>query len=421
MKGFAELTSINVALKNFFEKVHIEKLESEVVPVSATLGRVLSKDFFCPRDLPSFDRSAVDGFAVIAEDVFGASESNPVVLSVIGRLDIGRITEQVLRRGEAMQIATGAQLPKGADAAVMVEFTEVTGSGKVEVSRSIAPYENISIKGEDVKEGQLILKAGTFLQPQDIGILVALGITDVEVRRKPIVAIISTGNELVELGSEIQLGKIVDSNRPTLLSLVKISGAKSVDLGIVTDDPEKINEKIKLGLSLADLMLVSGGTSVGERDFLPNVVNKLGTPGVIVHGIAMRPGRPVALCAIGSKPIVLLPGFPVAAMIAYDVFVEPIILSMLGALTRRYERQTVTASALRRVPSSSGIRSFVRVFVMRRMGRIVFEPIRSTGSGVISSMVKANGMLVIPEDKEGVEEGEVVEIILLRPIDGASE
>ena len=167
--------------------------------------------------------------------------------------------------------------------------------------------------------------------------------------------------------------------------------------------------------------LASGGTSVGERDLLPDVVNSLGRPGVIVHGIAMRPGRPTALCAVEGKPIVLLPGFPVAAMIAYEVFAEPIILRMLGASTRLWERPTVRAEALRRVPSSLGNRSFVRVIVMKKEGRHVFELLRATGSGIISSMVKANGMLIISENKEGVEEGETAEIILLRPIEEGKE
>jgi molybdenum cofactor synthesis domain-containing protein len=241
-------------------------------------------------------------------------------------------------------------------------------------------------------------------------------LTKIQVTRKPLVAILSTGNELVELGSEIPLGRIVDSNRPILHAMTEISGAEPLDLGIVPDERNKIYEKMKMGLNSSDLILASGGSSVGEHDILPDVVNSLGSPGVLIHGVAMRPGRPVALCIVDGKPIVLLPGFPVAAMVAYDVFVEPIIKRMLGASTRFYEQPSVMAIALRRVPSSPGNRSFVRVLVMRKGGRIVFEPLRASGSGVISSMVRANGMLIIPEYKEGVEEGEEAKVVLLRSI-----
>jgi molybdopterin molybdotransferase len=417
MKGFARLTPIKEALSEFFAKVNVGKLQSVEVPLHAATGRALSKDLICPRDVPSFDRSAVDGYAIRAEDVYGASETNPIVLSVKGISRVGNPPPEILAKREAMKIATGAPIPHGADAVVMVEFTEITGPGKVEVYRSLTPGENVSAKGEDVKEGQLILRAGTFLKPQDIGIIAALGLPRVEVSRKPVIAVLSTGNELVDLGSETPSGKIVDSNRPTLLAMVEASGAEPVDLGIAPDERNSIIACIEKGLAQADVILASGGTSVGERDLLPDVVNSLGEPGVIVHGIAMRPGRPVALCAVKGKPIVLLPGFPVAAMIAFDVFVEPIIMRMLGASTRLCARATVKAEALRRVPSSPGNRSFVRVLVMKSGERTVFEPIRSTGSGVISSMVKANGMLVIPENKEGVEEGEMVNVVLLRSLE----
>ncbi len=421
MKGFAKLTSIDEAVDKFFKKINVKKLEPEEISTVAALRRVLATDILCPRNVPPFDRSAVDGYAIRAEDVFGASNTNPIVLSVKGISSTGKVPEQSLRRGEAMPIATGAPLPEGANTVVMIEFTEATGFNKVEVYRPISPGENVSTKGEDVKKGQLILKAGTFLRPQDIGILAALGLAKIQVTRKPLVAILSTGNELVELGSEMPLGKIVDSNRPVLHAMAEMSGAEPLDLGIMPDERKKIYEKMKMGLNSSDLILASGGTSVGEHDILPEVVNSLGSPGVLIHGVAMRPGKPVALCLVDDKPIVLLPGFPVAAMVAYDVFVEPIILRMLGASARFYERPSVMAIALHRVPSSLGNRSFVRVLVKRKGGRIVFEPLRISGSGVISSMVKANGLLVIHEYKEGVEEGEKAKVILLRPIEEEKE
>jgi molybdenum cofactor synthesis domain-containing protein len=392
-------------------------MKTEPLPIVTSLGRVLAKDVLCTRDVPPFDRSAVDGYAVKAEDVFGASETNPIVLNVKGKSSTGIIPDRVLEKGSTMQIATGAPMPRGADAVVMVEYTETTDSSRVEIYGTVTPGENVSLQGEDVKKNDLILKPGTFLKPQDIGILAALGVSEIDVMRKPRVGILSTGNELVSLGSEIPRGTIFDSNKPMLLSMVQLSGAEPIDLGTAIDVREDIAERLRAGLESTDMILTSGGTSVGERDLLPDTVNTLGSPGVLVHGVAMRPGRPVALCAVDEKPIILLPGFPVAALIAYDVFVEPIILRMLGASVGQNESPTIKARATRRIPSSPGIRSFVRGQVLRRNGATLFEPLRSAGSSVISSMVRANGMLVIPENKEGVEEGEEVVVRLLRTME----
>jgi molybdenum cofactor synthesis domain-containing protein len=410
------LIPIADAISHFFSRVALKKMKTESVPIVTSLGRVLAKDVTCIRDVPPFDRSAVDGYAVKAEDVFGASETNPIVLTVQGKSSTGIIPNEILEKGAAMQIATGAPMPNGADAVVMVEYTQTTGSSRVEVYGTVTPGENVSAQGEDVKKNDLILKSGVFLKPQDIGILAALGISDIDVIMKPRVGILSTGNELVNLGQEIPEGTIFDSNKPMLLSMVQLSGAEPIDLGTAVDQKKDIADKLRVGLESTDMILTSGGTSVGQHDLLPDIVNTLGPPGVLVHGVAMRPGKPVALCAVGEKPIILLPGFPVAALIAYDVFVEPIILRMLGASIGLNELPTIKATAERRIPSSPGVRSFVRGRVHRRNGEYIFEPLRATGSGIISSMVKANGMLVIPENKEGVEEGEEVEIRLLRAI-----
>ncbi|MCJ7770135.1 molybdopterin molybdotransferase MoeA [Candidatus Bathyarchaeota archaeon] len=416
-KGFQRLIPIDEAISHFFSRVALNKMKTESLPITASLGRVLAKDITCIRDVPPFDRSAVDGYAVKAEDVFGALGTNPIVLTVQGKSSTGIIPNGILEKGATMQIATGAPMPNGADAVVMVEYTQITGSSKVEIYGTVTPGENVSAQGEDVKKNDLILKSGIFLKPQDIGILAALGISDIDVMMKPRIGILSTGNELVNLGQEIPEGTIFDSNKPMLSSMVQLSGAEPIDLGTAVDQKKDIADKLRAGLESADMILTSGGTSVGQHDLLPDIVNTLGPPGVLVHGVAMRPGKPVALCAVGEKPIILLPGFPVAALIAYDVFVEPIILRMLGASIGLNESPTIKATAERRIPSSPGVRSFVRGRVLRRNGKNIFEPLRATGSGIISSMVRANGMLVIPENKEGVEEGEEVEIRLLRAIE----
>lgn len=316
-----------------------------------------------------------------------------------------------------MRIATGAPLPQGAEAVVMLEYAEEVGGSRVEVYRPTTPGDNVSLRGEDVKRGEVVLRDGLVLRPQDIGILTALGRTRVMVVRRPVAAIISTGNELVEPGTPLGPGRTVDTNRYMLAAAVEDAGGKALDMGIVRDVAGEIGARVSEGLRLADMVLVSGGTSAGSRDLVPGVVAGLGGPGIVVHGIAMRPGRPTALAAVGSKPVVLLPGHPVAALIAFDVFVRPVMARMLGALVGGVCRGVVRARMLRRVPSRVGFMDFVRVVVRRGGDGYTAEPVRVTGSSVISSVVKANGLVVIPEEREGVEEGEEVEVTLLRPLE----
>ena len=411
-----KLTRIDDALKKFFSQVNIERLVTENIPTMEALGRILAEDVIAKVDVPSFDRSAVDGYVLRAEDTYGASPTNPVILDIIGVVEIGSSSKIILGKQQAMRIATGAAMPKGADSVVMIEYTEKIGEGKVEVYSSLTPGENVSKRGEDVEKGERILSKGTLLQPQDIGILAALGNSEVEVVKRPKVAILSTGNELVELGKNVELGKIIDANRPILMAMVKELGGEPLDFGMARDDLREIRSRIASGMENNDMVLVSGGTSVGTGDLVPEAINSLGRPGIIVHGMCIRPGRPAALAAIGSRPIVLLPGFPVAAMVSFNAIVQPILLRMLGASSDQFARRTVRARMLRRIPSSIGNRTYVRVLVKRLDKGYVAEPLRTSGSGVISSMIKANGLVIIPEEKEGLEEGEEVEVTMLRPL-----
>ncbi len=416
MLGFPKLATVAEASKIFDQEVNIERLQAETTLTLQALGRVLAEDIVSQKDIPPFNRSAVDGYALQAQDTFGCSQTNPVVLQVVGTSSIGSMPFVTSKRQQVVKIATGAPIPQGCDAVLMLEFTEETRANKIEVYRPVTPGENVSMQGEDVRRGELILRSGTLMRPQDVGIIAALNIPEVKVTRKPRVGVLSTGNELVGLGEDVSGGKIVDSNRPTIFAMVVSAGGQPVDLGIATDEEEDVAKKFGMGIADCDIVLASGGTSVGERDLLPSVVNSFGSPGLIVHGVAIRPGRPTALGAIHGRPVVLLPGFPVAAMIAFDVFVHPIIDRMLGVATS-LPSPSVVAKALRRMPSSLGNRTFARVIVRRLEGEYVFEPLRTSGSGIISSMVRANGMVTIPENKEGIEEGEIVEVMLMRPVE----
>lgn len=416
MRGFVFQTRVDDALTKYFETFDLKTLQFEEIPIVEGLGRTLIEHVKAEVDVPHFDRSAMDGYAVKSEDTFGASTTNPIIFDVVGAVAIGEIPSINVGKQQTVRVATGAPIPKGADSVIMLEFTELIADDRIEIYRPSTPGHNISQRGEDVKVGERVLEKGTVLQPQDIGILAAIGVVRINVMRKLRVAILSTGNELVEPGVKVEIGKTVDTNRFILSSLVKDLGGEPLDLGIVKDDVDEIKSTISKGLMVADMVLVSGGTSVGAGDLVPEVVNMLGKPGIIVHGIAMRPGKPTALAVLDGKPVMLLPGYPVAAMMAFITFVKPIIVQMLRTVVSKTVGQVIKGRMTRRVPSSPGIRDYVRVFVEKTDLNYVVYPIRTRGAGIISSMVKANGLVVIPEEREGIEEGEDVEVILLRSL-----
>jgi molybdopterin molybdotransferase len=405
LKGFEKLTNIDEALSTLLKKLKPERLESEQIPIHTASGRVTAEGFQAKNDLPPFDRSAVDGYAVKAQDTFGASQFNPKTL---------KLTEnEGVREGEARQIWTGNPLPRGADAVIMLEYTKRIKE-KIEVGMSVTPGGNVSKKGEDVQRGEVAIKAGTRLKPHHLGLLAALGATHVNVVKKPKIAILSTGNELVELGHKPKPTQMVETNRLILSSMCQELGAESLDLGIAKDDLKEISAKIRGGLEKADVVITTGGTSVGYPDLVPLVVNQIGTPGVIVHGVAMRPGMPTALSILQGKPVFILSGNPVAAMIGFEVFVRPLLLKLLGV--EREPRPTLKARLTRRVASALGRRVFLRVRVFERNGEFFAEPVRIKGAGVLSTMTKANGYVKIPENREGLEEGESVIVHLFDKI-----
>ena len=386
----------------FLNTLRIKKLKAVVVPLHSALNRVLAEDIIARENLPRFDRSAVDGYAVRAEDTFEASQFKPKTL---------RITEEDgVGSKQAKQVWTGNPIPKGANAVVMLENTKPI-NGEVEVWVSVTPGENISKKSEDVRKGEVAAKAGTRLKPQHLGLIAALGIAEVKVVERPKIAILATGNELVEIGGKPGEDQIFEVNRLILSALCRELDAEPVDLGIVKDDEDEVLGKLKIGFEMADVVITSGGTSVGISDIVPEVVNKIGKPGVIVHGVAMRPAMPSALAIVDGKPMIILSGNPVAAMIGFEVFARPLICRMLG-LEKEERRLTVKAKITRRVSTVLGRKTFVRVRVLQRNGEFFAEPISARGSGIISTMTKANGYVVVPENREGLEEGEAVSVYL---------
>lgn len=412
-RGFKQATKIEDARRILYEALPPISPVSESVPVHKSLNRILAEEVRAEASVPSFDKSAMDGYAVIAEDTFGASQMNPSLLKLIGESKIGEAGRIFLRRGESVAIATGAPVPQGANAVVMIENTKRLDTGDIEIYSPVAPGENVAQVGEDVTKGTVVLEKGRKLKPPDLGLLVALGHKTVSVVRRPRVGVLSTGNELSET-SPAPAGKIVDVNRPVLMAMVEECGGASVDLGIAKDDAEQISQKLAQGLRMSDLVIVTAGTSVGKGDLVPDIINALGKPGMLVHGIAMRPSLPTGLAVVEGKPMISLPGLPVSAMLAFSTFVQPLILRMLG--TEPDPQPRIKARATRRIVGVPGFRTFIRVLVREEGGKLLAEPLRTPGSGILTTLTRANGIVVVPENVEGFDEGADVDVQLFRPV-----
>lgn len=412
--GFDRLTPLAEARAKFLRLVPRGPLRREAVALSTAWGRVLAAPVRAAEDVPAFDRAAMDGFAVRARDTFGALQTNPLPLRLVDSANV-RISE-----GQCARIATGGILPPGADAVVMLEHTRELGAGRLEIEATATPWDNVSRQGEDVRRGAPILSAGVRLEFQDLAMMAAFGLRRAVVAVRPAVSVLATGDEIVDASRPRGRGKTFDANRPGALAAVAEAGARPIDLGIVRDDRSAIRAKLSRALRRSDLVVVSGGTSVGAKDFLPEVLGDLGRPGVVVHGVAIRPGYPVALGAARGTPVVLLPGSPVAALLNVEEFALPAVRKMLGQPEAHLPRGAlVQARAKRRIPGAAGLQTYARVVISGRPGALVADPLRISGSGILSSLVLGTGIVVVPPQKEGIEEGELVEVRLLRPLAAA--
>jgi len=413
-KIFKETSKLDDALKLFFKNFKISNFKSESISLMEAKNRVLAKDVKSPVDIPPFDKSAMDGYAVIAEDTFGATINNPITLKLVGEVSIGKATTIEVSNGKAAFVYTGSKIPQGANAVIMFEHTSRVNFDKIEVNSSVTPSQNISKIGEDVKENELILKRGIKLKFQDLGMLAAMGFSEIDVLRKPKIAILSTGNELVPVEESGKTTKDIDVNRITISAMCLDIGAEIIDLGIAKDNFKEIKSKIEKGLIAGDIVIVTGGTSVSNTDLTAEVINSIGKPGMIVHGISLRPGKPTGLAIVNGKTIVSLSGYPIAAIVGFEALVKPILIKLQGIHEMPIPK--IKAKMIRRVASTLGERNYVRVRVEKSDGDFIASPVRMKGSGILSSMIRANGFLIIPEDREGVDEGEEVEIQLFRPL-----
>ncbi|AAL81907.1 molybdopterin molybdenumtransferase MoeA [Pyrococcus furiosus DSM 3638] len=370
--------------------------EVEYVPLKDALGRVLAEDIVASYDLPPFDRAAVDGYAVRAEDTFEAREYSPVELEVIEEVPIGENPNKEVIAGKAIKVLTGGKIPRGANAVIMQEMVKREGS-KIYVLRPVAPGQNISFAGEDVKKGDIALKKGTILRPQDLALLKALGIRKVPVKVKPKVGIIITGSELVQEPSleEFEKGKIVDTNSIMLSALVERYFGEPILYGVVPDNEDLIRSALEKAKRECDLVLITGGSAFGDMDYAHKFVN------LLFHGTTIRPGRPIGY----GERVFVMSGYPVAVFTQFHLFVKHALAKLVGA--KDYEVK-VRAVLEDDVPSQLGRYEFVRV--MYRDGKA--KVIKKKGSGIISSLVQSNAYLVVPEDVEGYRRGEEVWVTL---------
>jgi molybdopterin molybdotransferase len=395
-----------------------EPLGGEIVALEKVLGRTLTADVVAPEDLPGFHRSSMDGYAVRAQDTFGATESLPALLELGGEVLMGQTPETAVGAGQAVKISTGGMLPEGADGVVMVEYCHSLDSKTIEVSRAISPLENVIRPDDDFKQGSKVLTGGEPLRPQDLGVLAGLGLGEVSVYKRPRVAIISTGDEVVPVHQRPQPGQVRDINTYTLGAFCRQAGAEAVILGLCPDDFGQLREAVSRGLQVADTVWISGGSSVGTRDLTVKVFESFEDTELLVHGISISPGKPTIIAKTGSQALFGLPGHVASALVVAEVFLAPFLARLFGEkglVQRLYE--VIEAELSRNIESASGREDYIRVSLKRKGEGYLAEPIFGK-SGLISTLVEAEGLLRVEMNTEGLYKGQCVAIMAFRPLKG---
>ena len=400
MRGFAERTDVE-DVERFLLR-HTRPLPSESVALGDCVGRVLDQEVLARVNVPSFARSAMDGYALRGEESFGASEYDPIRFRIVGESMPGQPFDGEVEKGSAVRIMTGAPVPAGADAVVMAEVCSER-EGHVEISQAVAPRKNIGAIGEDIREGEVVLGPGRRLRPQDAGLLASIGVPRIECVRRPRVRLVITGNELLPAGSVPGGSHIVDSNSVVLRGLLERDGAELLPFEILPDEPDVIREAMLD--PRADAVLVSGGSSVGKEDHAPRLLDEVGS--LDFHGISMRPSSPSGVGRIGDRFVFLLPGNPVSCLCAYEFFAAP-TLRGLGGRSRAWPHRRLRAPLRRKISSAIGRTDYVRV--AWEEGGIL--PLATAGASILSSTVRAAGAVIVPREREGMAEGEEVEVLL---------
>ena len=405
MREFFNVVPPSVALAALLDRLEA-LVRAEVVPTSQALGRITAEDVLSPEDLPPHPRSTMDGYSVRARDTFGASESLPAFCDVVGEVQMGSPPQVSLSTGQAAVAYTGGMLAEGADAVVMVENTQRVGDDSIEILRPVAPGENVIQAGEDAKIGETIIPKGRLIRPQDVGALFGLGITELAVAQRPRVAIVSTGDELVPPEASPGSGQVRDINSYSVASLVQDAGGIPVQIGLMPDDFEAQRRAALDGMERGDVLVFSAGSSVSSRDMTARVLDELGPPGVLVHGIAHKPGKPTIVALGDGVPAFGLPGNPVSAMVVFGILVRPVIQVLMGRTDPPVTRG-VHARLTKDIRSATGREDHVQIKLIESDGRMLADPVFGK-SNLISTLVEADGVVVVPPDEGGLYAGDEV-------------
>jgi molybdopterin molybdotransferase len=410
VKEFFKVLDIEqvVGLRQGFDKVSWEEAD-----LGTSVGRILAENIYAHENLPGFARSVVDGYAVRAASTFGASESSPALFSLVGTVVMGENPQMCVGHGQAVRISTGGMLPSGADGVVMLEHSECLDDTTIEVFRSVAPGQHIIAADEDFSNGALIVAAGQRMRPQEVGLLAAFGRTHVKVFRQPRVGILSTGDEIVPVEDVPAPAQIRDVNRYTLAGLVFQAGAVPVSFGIVRDQFQDLHAACARALERCDMVLISGGSSVGARDFSLEVISAFSGAELLTHGIAISPGKPTILARVFGKPLWGLPGHVASAMIVFIRIVRPFLLHIAGLTASVSEEIRLPARLTRNVASAQGRTDVIRVKLLRRANEWWAEPVLGK-SGLINTLVISDGLIEIEKNSEGLDAGAPVEVMLFQ-------
>lgn len=394
-------------MDNYFQGITVGYEELEI---SKAMGRVAFEDVFSQLDIPDFNRSTVDGYAVVSKDTYGAGESMPAFLNIIGKVDMGKVTSLKVSPGGCVYVPTGGMIPEGADGMLMIEYVEVIDEGMLAAHSPVSPGENIIFIGDDVKMGNKVLSKGRVIKPQDIGVLCAAGISHIKVSKRPRVAIVSTGDEIVDPFGQVNPGQVRDINTYTLSAMVQELGGEVTVSIVVKDDFDLIRSTIDEASKDNEIVVISGGSSVGIKDNTEKVIDSFGAPGVFVHGVAVKPGKPTILGRVRNSAVFGLPGHPVSAVIIFKLFVEELIDRLLG---KTRENIYINALCSVNLHSSPGKETHQMVELTEVEDGFQAKPIHAKSSA-ISQLSKAQGMIRIPLNKEGIKKGETVKVELFR-------
>ncbi len=413
MLGRENVLDAETALGMLTGNIRKDKLPEERIKIEDALRMVSARDIISGEDLPSFARSTVDGYAVRAEDTFGATETMPVYLNLFHEILMSQKADFLLPDYKASKIPTGGMLPENADAVVMFEHVQIIDKQMIEVMRSVAPGDNVIQVGEDVKKSDVVIREGQRMRPQDIGACAGIGVTEIAVYKRPSVSIISTGDEIVAANAVLETGKVRDINSYVISGMVLESGGIPLKKGIFSDDYQNLRNAIEAAMSDSQAIVISGGTSVGTKDMVARIINDIGSPGVLFHGVSLKPGKPMIGGVIGGIPVFGLPGHPAAVSICFELFIRPVLHILSGLKERwpQYSSRRVRARLSKNISSTQGREEHVRVMLEEREGELWAVPVLGK-SGLITTLVRADGTIVIPLHTNGVEAGAIVDVRL---------